>query len=157
LLTTPLADSKLALRGIAAPRLWLLCPLLVLGAACHGAAEAGPDGNETATGEPQDTCIATTAHEVTAGARCDARPSAPCSGEAELEHTAQVLLNALLGDCFLVENVVRVEFEQGCATRFALSIEPEGSVECVAAHLAAVRYDCLGDLSCGEGTFSTLR
>jgi hypothetical protein len=157
LLPTSFADSKLVRCRIAATRPWLLCPLLVLWLACNGAGEAGPDGNETATGEPQDMCIATTAHEVTAGARCDARPSAPCSGEAELEATANVALNALLGDCFLLENSVRVEFEQGCATRFTLSIEPEGSVECVAAHLAAVRYDCLGDHSCGEGTFSTLR
>lgn len=45
--------------------------------------------------------------------------------------SANVALTALLNDCFLTENIVRVEFEQGCATRFSLSSEHEGSVECV--------------------------
>jgi hypothetical protein len=153
---TLFANSKLVLGGIAAPRLSLLRALLVLGSACQYDAEAEPVGNGTPTGEPNDTCFATAPHEVTTGASCDARPSAPCARYADRDVT-DVALTSLLNDCYLTENVVRVEFEQGCATRFSLSIEPEGSVECVAAHLAAVRYDCLDDLSCGEGFASTLR
>jgi hypothetical protein len=70
---------------------------------------------------------------------------------------ASATLSALLEDCSLTENIVRVEFEQGCAVRFSLSIESEGSVGCIAGQLGAFRYDCLGDLRCGEGVTSTLR
>jgi hypothetical protein len=158
MLATLLAHSKLAIGGIARTRLSLLCPLLVLGAACHCGTAVGPDSDETAAGEPpQDTCIATYPHDVTAGARCDARPSASCMRSADLEEAAALALGVVLEDCFLTENILSVDFEQGCATRFALSIESPGSVECVGAHLAAARHECLGDLDCGSATRSTIR
>jgi hypothetical protein len=154
---TLFANSKLVLGGIAVPNVLLLCSLLVLGVACEEyPAVAEPEGNGAAADEPNDTCFVTTPHEVTTGASCDARPSAPCTRYADRDET-DVALSALLNDCFLTENIVRVEFQRGCATRFSLSSESDGSVECVADQLAAVRYDCLGDLSCGEGVASTLR
>jgi hypothetical protein len=158
MLWTLFAHSKPALGGIARTWLSLLGPLLVLGAACHCGAAAGPDGDEAAAGEPPpNTCNSTYGHVVAAGARCEARASASCTRSAEPEEAAALVLGRVLDDCLLTENILSVDFEQGCATRFALSIESPGSVECVGAHLAAARYECLGDLDCGSATRSTLR
>ena len=103
-----------------------------------------------------DTCIDSSAHAVP-GDRCEERPSASCVAGPATEDAVARTLGALLSECFLYENRVQVEFEQGCATRFGLLIEsPPGAVDCISDQLAAVRYDCLGDLSCGEGEASTV-
>jgi hypothetical protein len=152
-----LTNSKLTLRGIAARCGLLLCALSALQAACHYAPEAEPSVNATTAVEGSEACIETPPHAVTTARSCDERTSVSCTPEPDLESGASEALGRILEECFLYENILRVEFERGCATRFGLSLEHEGSVDCVAARLAAVRYDCFGDLSCGEGLRSTLR
>ena len=134
----------------------LLCSVLVLGGACHSPPEDEPRGNAIAAVSADDTCIDSIAHEVPGG-RCDERAAASCASGTDPESVASVTLSALLTECFLNENRLHVELEQGCATRFGLLIESPEAVDCIATHLAAGRYDCFGDLRCGEGVVSTLR
>lgn len=135
----------------------LLCSVSALAGACYSPPEDERDPEVMAAPSADDTCIDLPAHAVP-GDRCEERPSASCVAEPATEDAVALTLGALLTECFLNENRVHVEFEQGCATRFRLLIEsPPGAVDCISAQLAAVRYDCLGDLSCGEAEASTVR
>ncbi len=149
------SDSALGLDGMAYA-VPLLCALLALEAtACHSPPDE-PGRSETAAGIDDDTCAGEAAHDVP-GRSCDEREAASCAPGTDPDSRASSIFSAILSECFLLETSLRVELERGCATRFVLSIEPPGSVECVGARLAAERYECLGDLTCGEGEVTTLR
>ena len=149
-------NSKRGLGDSAQHLALLLCFVSALVGACHSPPEDQPDPEVMAAPSADDTCIDSSAHAVP-GDRCEERPSASCVAGWATEDAAAVTLSALLTECYLSENRVQVEFEQGCATRFGLLIEsPPDAVDCISAQLAAVRYDCLGDLSCGEGEASTV-
>lgn len=108
-----------------------------------------------ATGD-DDTCITWSGHEVT-GSACAERVPAPCEPGDDPESVADFIFSSILAECSFHETTVHVELAQGCATRLSLSREPSGDVDCFTARLAAVRYECLGDLTCGSGQVSTLR
>jgi hypothetical protein len=146
-------NLQLAPAGIASYLAPILCTLLAQAAACH----FPPDESTryvAATGE--ETCIDLPVHEVRSGLRCSERAPAACAPGADPELVGYLTLSQMLDACFLHENRVQVELEQGCAIRFGLLRESPGSVECITSRLAAGRYDCLGDLACGVGEVSTL-
>jgi hypothetical protein len=150
------SNSKLAPPGIARHVVLLLCPLLAQAAAC----DSRPDESTsyvTAAATSDEPCIDSPVHELTTGPSCSERAPAACAPGTDTESVASATFSALLRECFLNENRVQVELEQGCVTRFGLLLDPPESVHCIATHLAASRYDCLGDLGCGEGEASTLR
>jgi hypothetical protein len=150
------SNSKLAPAGIARHVVLLLCPLLAQAVAC----DSRPDESTnyvTAAATGDEPCIDSRVHELTTGRSCSERAPAACAPGTDPESIASATLSTLLSQCFLNENRVHVELEQGCVTRFGLLLEPPGAVDCIATRLAADRYDCLGDLDCGVGEVSTIR
>lgn len=83
-------------------------------------------------------------------APCEQRQLVPC------REPGRLLFDVLAG-CTELSYQLTVHFESGCATAFRIDAlealaSPSSVQECVAAHLAAERYDCEQTIGCAIGS-----
>jgi hypothetical protein len=109
---------------------------------------------------PPDRCrsdaVSVSVASDCSGRRVLACPEPTSSRSASREGDAlDTLLTLLLRQCGDEPNALRVRFESGCATSFALDVSESATFPalpaCVAARLEAERYACAENVACGVG------
>jgi hypothetical protein len=104
-------------------------------------------------------CRFETATEAsTVGQPCAEREMTDCDPlGADAQAALDATLASVLSGCFLNENILEVELQAGCATRFVLTGSRPDALECVADVLGSRRYACALELECARAEVSTLR
>jgi hypothetical protein len=93
---------------------------------------------------------------VVLAANCAQRREVSCSalaGAAAMTdgERLNLTLNELLRGCLEHINVLKVQLEGGCATRFELSMPNPSALACVSRRLESERYTCAASAICGRG------
>jgi hypothetical protein len=123
----------------------------------NAAASADAGSGQAASNDPDAAAPAPAAcaqgpalQGTVGGAVCAQRMVTACGSSADPTGHLREIVSSMLADCSitLMENVLDIAFEHGCATRLSIDrtqlpvIEPQ-QVSCLVDRLAAQRFDCL--------------